>query len=252
VPDVNWHCENIKAAQDAEKVAERDVRWIMANESHRGETEATRNHQLERFAALRAARELNTQARIALVGEHGLYPIDPRFAMKTDDYERIMQEDRLLVMPVKTNAVHGHLDDFHVKGVVVAIGYMPDRWADVDAPHYIPHACAMMHQATGIVEKTNVAAFAMLHNLCNMLTMGGRDVYYPQADHPAGKPLQVLTRIYSPLTPPDKFRIMTTAFGIKDHIGQKIMGEAAPGFAEHLKEKDQQKYNELRSRIRGI
>jgi hypothetical protein len=186
-----------------------------------------------------------------MVGETGLFTIDPRHAMRSDEFQRIMDADQLCVMPVKANARHGHLDDFGVKGVVIAVGFIPEMWSQEEPPHYIPHAVAMMHQAAGVIEKTNVAAFCMLHNLANMLTMAGREVAYTARPMPGAKPLDVRSPIYSPISPPEAFQVVTISHGIVDHLGQKIMEDAAPGFAEHLKHKDQQRYNDMRSLIRN-
>lgn len=172
--------------------------------------------------------------------------------MRTDDYLRIMQQDRLFVMPVKADARHAFLDNFSTKGIILAIGYMPDQWKEKSSPHYIPHSCCMANASLGIIEKSSVAAFCMLHNMCNLLTMSGHDVYFPSSDIQPNKPLTIVSKLYNPNVPPDQFRIISKAFGIKDHIGQKIMEEAAPGFTDYLEEKDQKEYNRLRSHIRGV
>lgn len=180
-----------------------------------------------------------------------LFAIDAREAMKCSEYQRIANSECLLVMPMRSMASHNILRDFSLKGVVIGVGLFPSEWREAPAPHYIPHAIGLIDLKTTIIDQKFEAAYCMLHNLCNLLTMMGVEVHYTNVDDTEEKVTNASTKLYNPMSPPDKFRIVNNRFGLKDHLRNKIIKGSAPGFMDYLKDIDQKAYEELKNKARG-
>lgn len=183
-----------------------------------------------------------------MVGNKPLYGVDACLGIKPDDFELIADQGTVFVMPIKAQAVNYLLDDQVASCLIIAVGLMPENWSAVPAPHFIPISGTLGHAMESVIDTSRQDTFSMLNNLCILLTMMGKDVYYPKPSH---KKDEFITASYSPMFVPESFAVVNPhRCDLKEHINQKILDDDM-SFYQELKDMDQQMYEEIRQRVRN-